>query len=193
MTGFEYSQKEFEQRAGGRLGSGAMCKSGNLVRAAVLVAVTGRRGGAHIILTRRPQSMAHHGGQIAFPGGKIEPGDGGPVNAALREAHEETGLDAGYVNVLGVLEDCNTSTGFQVTPVVGIISPGFRLQAEEREVEEIFEVPLSFLMDSANHQTRSGVFDGRRIKFPVICYDDYYIWGATARMLIQLYSKVYAS
>ncbi len=173
--------------------NGKMRRDGNLVRAAVLVAVTERRQGAHIILTRRPQSMAHHGGQIAFPGGKLEPGDAGPVDAALREAHEETGLDAGYVNVLGMLEDCNTSTGFVVTPVIGVVRPGFCLQADRREVEEIFEVPLAFLMDNANHQTCSGVFDGRRIKFPVICYDDYYIWGATARMLVQLYSKVYAS
>ncbi len=196
MTNFNYSVGEFAKRAAARLDSGS-CSAGpadppGLVQAAVLLALIPRRAGAQILLTRRPNSMAHHGGQIAFPGGKLEAQDKNAIAAALREAEEETGLERRYVNVLGNLATCRTGTGFAITPVVGIVAPGFSLAADRREVDEIFEAPLEFLMNPANHGKRSITFEGKEKKFHVICYGDYYIWGATARMLVELYRKVYA-
>jgi 8-oxo-dGTP pyrophosphatase MutT (NUDIX family) len=197
LNGFEYSMEEFARRAGERLDAGG--RGGNhaddagLVRAAVLVAVVARQTGAHVLLTRRAQTMPDHAGQIAFPGGKIEAGDADAAAAALREAQEETGLQPRYVRLLGKLKTCRTGTGFSITPVVGVVAPGFSLAADRREVDEIFEAPLAFLMNPANHQRSHITFQGKTKKFHVICYGDYYIWGATARMLVELYRKVYAS
>ncbi len=196
MTNFKYTVGEFEKRAAARLGRGSFSAGfgdcPGLVPAAVLLALIPRRDGAQVLLTRRPDSMAHHGGQIAFPGGKLEAQDENAAAAALREAEEETGLERRYVNVLGNLATCRTGTGFAITPVVGIVAPGFSLAADRREVDEIFEAPLEFLMNPANHGKRCITFEGKEKKFHVICYGDYYIWGATARMLVELYRKVYA-
>jgi len=197
LSGFEYSVAEFVQLAGMKLENGAPAdlvqKNAGLIPAAVLVAVISRRSGAHVLLTRRPHAMPYHGGQIAFPGGKIEAADAGAAAAALREAEEETGLQPRFVNVLGNLATCRTGTGFAITPIVGVVSAGFSLAADSREVDEIFEAPLAFLMNPANHERCKITFAGKQKKYHVICYGEYYIWGATARMLVELYRKVYAS
>ncbi len=155
----------------------------HLTRAAVLVALVARDDGPTAIFTRRTDHLADHAGQISFPGGRIEAADQGPVAAALREAEEEIGLAAGAVEVLGQLSVCDTSTGFAVVPVVGLVRPPLSLRADPFEVAEIFEVPLSFLLDPANRRLKrypggyeSYVFDWRgRV-----------IWGATARIVVDL-------
>jgi 8-oxo-dGTP pyrophosphatase MutT (NUDIX family) len=162
--------------------------------AAVLVAVVSRDWGPSVLLTQRTAQLSSHAGQIAFPGGRIEPQDGTPVAAALREAHEEVGLDAHHVDVLGMLPDYRTGTGFIVTPVVALVDPAHSLRLDPNEVQEAFEVPLAFLMDPANHQRRIYRWgDAERSFFampwrpPQRPEREYFIWGATAAMLRNLY------
>lgn len=157
------------------------------VPAAVLVALV-----AHpeptVLLTRRARALRNHAGQVSFPGGQIEAGDGGPVEAALREAREEIGLEAHFVSVLGCLPDHVVISGFRVTPVVARVSPGFSLTIDE-EVEEAFEVPLSFVFDPRNHRPRRHRFRGTDVEIATvdIPYAGHNIWGATAGMLMTLY------
>jgi len=138
------------------------------------------------LLTRRTDHLTNHGGQISFPGGRIEEGDASEQAAALRETHEEIGIAGSSIEVLGRLADYHTRTGFRVTPVVGLVAVPFALRADAREVDEVFEVPLSFLLDPANHQRHSREFQGRRVQYYAIPYRDHYIWGATAAMLVNL-------
>lgn len=170
---------------------GALFHPGRALRpAAVLIGVIYRPQGAQLLLTRRSERLADHAGQISLPGGRIEPGDGGPVGAALREAQEEIGLDPRWVAVLGVLPPYRTISGFEVTPVVAAIDARASLRADPLEVEECFEVPLAFVMDGANHQRRVVEQDGRRRTVYVMEYvagRRYCIWGATAAMLRNLY------
>ncbi|MDE1173815.1 MAG: CoA pyrophosphatase [Parvibaculaceae bacterium] len=158
--------------------------------AAVLVPII-ERDEPWVLLTRRSDSLGSHSGQVAFPGGKIEEGED-PVNAALREAEEEIGLDRSFVEVAGVLDIYETGTGFRILPVIGFVKPGFVLLAAEAEVAEIFEVPLSFLMNPANHEQHNAVWRGERREYYAMPYEGHYIWGATAGMLKNFYDRVFA-
>jgi 8-oxo-dGTP pyrophosphatase MutT (NUDIX family) len=155
--------------------------------AAVLVPVVVREGGATVLLTRRTDHLHHHAGQISFPGGRLEDCDADAVACALREAEEETGLSPQRVEILGTLDDYVTITGFRVVPVVGLVHPPFELKHDPFEVAEVFEVPLAFLLNPANHQKVARTINGNLRPYYAIPFDDYYIWGATAGMLMNLY------
>ncbi len=161
-----------------------------LIPAAVLVLLVDRRRGLTVLLTERTEHLADHAGQISFPGGRIGAGDGGPEDAALRETEEETGLSRRRVDVLGRLDTYITRTGFTVTPVVAIANPPLGLDPDPREVAAVFEVPLAFFLDAANHQLCSRPFRGRDRRFYAMPYRDRYIWGATAGMLVNLYERL---
>ena len=146
-----------------------------------------------MLLTLRTRHLPSHAGQVAFPGGKIDAGDADAVGAALREAKEETGLDPAFVEPIGFLDVYQTRTGFRVVPVVALIRPGFRLQPHAGEVDAVFEVPLAFLMDPANHVQESREWQGATRHFYAMPYGDRYIWGATAGMIRNLYDLLYAA
>ena len=158
-----------------------------LTPAAVLVPIIDRAEGMTVLLTRRTDHLASHAGQISFPGGHVEPGDASPEDAALRETEEEVGLARANVHILGRLDSYITGTGFEITPVVGVVETPFDLDPDPHEVAEVFEVPLGFLLDPANHQRHSRRFNGEHRFFYAMPYDDYYIWGATAGMVVNLY------
>ena len=157
-----------------------------LRQAAVLVPLIERPDSLNVILTVRSQHLADHKGQIAFPGGRIDPGDAGPRDAALREAEEEIALQRRQVRVLGELDTYVTRTGYQIHPFVGLVRPPVALRPEPLEVDEIFEVPLGFILHPGSRQTHSREWQGARRHFYVYPYGDYYIWGATAGMLNNL-------
>ena len=154
--------------------------------AAVLIPIVLHGTAPSVLLTRRTGHLKAHGGQISFPGGRREREDQSPEGTALRETEEEVGLHRGYVDVVGRLDDYFTVTGFQVTPVVGLVTPPLRLQPDSFEVAEVFEVPLDFLMDPKNTLRQTMKKDGKRRRYFAIPYRDYYIWGATAGMLVNL-------
>jgi 8-oxo-dGTP pyrophosphatase MutT (NUDIX family) len=157
--------------------------------AAVLVPLVLRAGGPTVLLTRRTDHLRHHAGQISFPGGGVEAGDGSAEATALRETREEVGLEAGRIELAGRLADYFTGTGFRVTPVVGLIRPPLDLAALEVdrfEVAEVFEVPLAHFLDPANHRRHCIQVDGVRREFHAMPYGDYFIWGATAGILLGL-------
>lgn len=156
-----------------------------LKQAAVLVPLVDHPTGMTMLFTERTAHLANHAGQVSFPG-RIEPGDGGPVATALRETEEEIGLDRSRVSVIGHLDTYITRTGFIVTPVVAIVQPPLDLAPDEFEVAEVFEVPLSFLLDPDNHQRCSAVFEGVERFFYAMPYGTHFIWGATAGMLVNL-------
>jgi 8-oxo-dGTP pyrophosphatase MutT (NUDIX family) len=160
-----------------------------LVAASVLVPLVARADELRLLLTQRTAHLNDHAGQISFPGGRVDPEDEDAIATALRETEEEIGLHRRHVEVIGVLPEYVTGTGFRVTPVVALVHPPFELTADEFEVAEIFEVPMSFLMDGANHQRRSAVLPSRpgRRSFYAMPFGDYFIWGATAAMLRNLY------
>ena len=161
-----------------------------LIPAAVLIPLVVRAPGLTVLLTERTEHLAVHAGQISFPGGHIEAGDADPEDAALRETEEETGLSRRRVEILGRLNTYITRTGFTVTPVVAIAEPPLELIPDPREVAEVFEVPLAFFLDAANHQRCSRPFQGSRRHFYAMPYGDRYIWGATAGMLVSLYDRL---
>jgi 8-oxo-dGTP pyrophosphatase MutT (NUDIX family) len=154
--------------------------------AAVLVGLVDRGEGANVVLTRRTEGLRHHGGQISFPGGRIEPGDASPAAAALREAQEEIGLEHAQAEALGYLDPLVTITGFHVYPVVAAISAGFLPRPDPAEVDEVFEVPLAYLLDPRNHQRATRELGGRTVSYYVIEHEGRTIWGATAGMLVNL-------
>jgi 8-oxo-dGTP pyrophosphatase MutT (NUDIX family) len=160
------------------------------IPAAVLVPLVERPEGLTVLLTQRATQLRQHAGQISFPGGRIEPDDADPKAAALREAHEEIGLDSHFVTVVGYLSDHVLLSGFRVTPVVAFVRPGFELLLDAEEVQDTFEVPLSFVFDPANHRVRRRRFGlgDTEIELCDIPYGDRNIWGATAGMLLNLYS-----
>jgi len=166
--------------------------------AAVLVPIVAHGGAPTVLLTQRTLHMRQHSGQVAFPGGRCEPADLDPVGTALREAHEEVGLEPGRVEVLGRLPDYLTGTGYQITPVVGLIEPGFAARPDPHEVAAVFEVPLAFLMDPRHHQQRLIEVTGGSRTFWAMPWrggddeDEYFIWGATAAMLRNLYRLLIA-
>jgi 8-oxo-dGTP pyrophosphatase MutT (NUDIX family) len=153
--------------------------------AAVLVAVVDRPEPT-VILTLRPMTMRKHPGQISFPGGRIDPGDGGPIDAALREAEEEIGLPRAAVEVVGTADRYRTITGFEVTPVIGIVPPNVPLTPHPGEVEAVFEAPLAYLLDPAHQAVRTAQFRGRERSYFEIDYQGRRIWGATAAMIVNL-------
>ncbi|SEO53294.1 CoA pyrophosphatase [Aquisalimonas asiatica] len=158
--------------------------------AAVLVPLVERRGGLQVILTRRSEALTKHAGQISFPGGRVDPGDASPMAAALRECHEEIGLLSSGVDVLGSLPRYPTISGFMIHPFVGHVHNPGRLRAEPSEVAEIFEVPLAFFLDPANHQPHDVDVNGETYRLHAMPYGDYYIWGATAAILRELYQRL---
>lgn len=155
--------------------------------AAVLVPLVLRQGGMTVILTQRSAHLTEHAAEVSFPGGRLEAEDGGPIDAALRETEEEIGLTRARVDVVGRLDDYETGTGYVVTPIVGLIRPPFDLTPDPFEVEEIFEVPLAFVLDRSNHELRSGVFRGKTRRYYAMPFEGHFIWGATAGMLVNLF------
>lgn len=163
-----------------------MVKPEKMRPAAVLVPVVERDAGPTILLTKRSADLQVHAGQISFPGGRVEEEDADIVATALRETEEEIGLDARHIEVIGQLDTYATRTGFEVTPVVGLVRPPFDLTPDPVEVAEIFEVPLAFILDRRNHERHAREWQNRMRHFYVLPYPDYYIWGATAGMLVNL-------
>ncbi len=159
--------------------------------AAVLVPIVER---AHptVILTLRPHTMRRHPGQVSFPGGRIDPDDRGPVEAALREAEEEIALPRGAVDVVGTGDRYRTITGFEVIPVVGIVPPDLPLRPQPDEVADLFEVPLDFLLDPAHHQVKKVHFQGKERCYFEIEHGGRRIWGATAAMIVNLSRRLRA-
>jgi len=159
--------------------------------AAVLVPVVARDD-LTVLLTLRTPHLPAHAGQIAFPGGKPDPEDAGPLVTALREAEEEIGLARAFVDPLGFLDTYRTGTGFAVTPVVALVRPGFEVRPNTEEVADVFEVPLAFLMDPANHVIHAHMLGGRDRRFYAMPYGERYIWGATAGILRNLHDRLFA-
>ena len=159
------------------------------IPASVLLPIIARPHGLTMLLTQRTAHLTDHGGQISFPGGRADPDDLSAVETALREAEEEIGLARQHVEVIGTLPDYQTGTGYCVTPVVGVVQPPFNLRAEPFEVAEIFEVPLAFLMDGKHHQRRAVELpNGAGLRtFYAMPYERFFIWGATAGILRNLF------
>ncbi len=153
--------------------------------AAVLIALVERPGGTRLVLTRRAAHLKAHGGQVSLPGGRMEPEDVSAVATALRESEEEIGLPPAGVHVLGGLRAYDTVTGFRIHPVVGWVTAPPVWRADPTEVASIFEVPLDFVLEPANHRKDSYLRDGHRRHFYVLPHADYYIWGATAGILVN--------
>jgi len=159
-------------------------REGRATPAAVLVPLVNRPGGLTLLLTQRSAELPDHPGQISFPGGRMDPGDPSLTHAALREATEEVGLPAERVDVLGELAYYETVTGYRVTPVVGWVEPPFSILPDPSEVADVFEVPLSFVLDPANQQRHHRMLGALRRDYWAIPYGERYIWGATAAMLM---------
>lgn len=147
---------------------------------------------ARLILTLRAEKLRKHSGQVAFPGGAIDPEDGSPEAAAMREAYEEIALDPAFVEPVGRLPTYLTMTGFRITPVLALVKPGFSVKPNPEEVDDVFEVPLSFLMTPENHVQESRVWQGRRRHYYTMPYGERFIWGVTAGILRTLYERLYA-
>jgi 8-oxo-dGTP pyrophosphatase MutT (NUDIX family) len=154
--------------------------------AAVLVPIVVHPQGLTLLLTQRTTHLRSHSGQVAFPGGRAEPGDASHEFTALRETEEEIGLTPAAVEILARLPDYRTRTGYVVTPVIGLLTPPLVLKPDPREVAEVFEVPLDFLRDERNCQRRTREFQGQTVGYYVFEYQDRVIWGATAGMLVNL-------
>lgn len=166
---------------------------GALTPAAVLFPIVlhdSEAQGRTVLLTRRTEHLKDHPGQISFPGGRVESGDLSLAHTALRETEEEIGLPSSAVEVIGYLPDYLTVTGYRVTPVVALLRAPFELSPDPFEVAEVFEVPLSFLMDPANHQTHSAFYRGSQRTYLAMPYQDYFIWGATAGIIACLAQRL---
>lgn len=173
---------DFVQEAGG--------ENLPLTSAAVLFPIVLRDTGHTVLLTQRTAHLRDHAGQISFPGGRVEDEDLSPIHTALRETEEEIGLPRERVEIVGFLPEYRTGTGFRVTPVVALVRPPFDLQPDPFEVAEIFEVPLSFLLDPANHQQHSLHYRGALRSYFAMPYGEYFIWGATAGMIRSLSERL---
>jgi len=155
--------------------------------AAVLVPLVDRDGVLSVLLTQRTEDMPSHAGQIAFPGGRKQAEDSSLVITALRETEEEVGIDRSFVDVVGPIDTYVTRTGYAVTPIIGFVRPLFILKPDPREVADIFEVPLDFFLDPANHHVHSRTWQGRERRYYAMPYGERYVWGATAGMIKNLY------
>jgi 8-oxo-dGTP pyrophosphatase MutT (NUDIX family) len=160
---------------------------GPLKPAAVLLLVVNHPGDPTVVFTQRTAHLADHAGQISFPGGRCDEGDESPEHTALREAREEVGIPSERVELLGRLPEYRTSTGYAVTPVVGWIEPPLAFHPDPHEVADVFEVPLAFLLDAANHRYESAFYRGRLRKYWAMPYGERFIWGATAGMLVTFH------
>jgi len=163
-----------------------------LTQAAVLAPIIRRPEGWTLMLTQRTHTMPTHPGQISFPGGRIQQSDTGPVAAAVRETVEETGLDPRFIQPIGGYDGYQTGTGYMIMPVVAYVEPGFALAPDPREVEEVFETPLDFVLNPLNHQRHEREMRGKMRRFYAIPYGDRYIWGVTAGLIRALYERLYA-
>jgi 8-oxo-dGTP pyrophosphatase MutT (NUDIX family) len=155
--------------------------------AAVLVPLVRRDPGLTVLLTQRTEDMPSHAGQIAFPGGRRQAEDVDAIATALRETEEEVGLSREFIEVIGPVDHYRTGTGYEITPIVGIVNPGFIPRADPREVADVFEVPLEHFLDERNHRIDSRVWQGRERRYYAMPYGERYIWGATAGMLKNLH------
>jgi len=160
--------------------------------AAVLIPIITRDDEAHVLLTRRSLALRRHAGQVAFPGGRIDPEDKGPMDAALREAEEEIGLARALVTPLGFLDAYLTHSGFRILPLLAEVQMPFDLTINRAEVEEAFEVPLRFLMDTSNHTRESRTREGVTRHFHKMPYGEKNIWGVTAGIIRNLHERLYA-
>ncbi|NSZ84574.1 CoA pyrophosphatase [Agrobacterium tumefaciens] len=184
-----------ERENGDHLLNPGVVLSGNGIRlkdAAVLVPVIDDGNEARVIFTQRTATLRKHSGQISFPGGGIDAGDRTPEEAALRETEEEIGLSRSFVETVGRLPDYISGTGFRIKPVLSVVRPGFDLTLNPTEVDEVFEVPLSFLMDPANHGRGSRIFQGKERFFYEMPYGERYIWGITAGIVRTIYERFYS-
>ena len=160
--------------------------------ATVLIPVVDHGGDANVLLTKRTEKMRSHSGQIAFPGGAIDPTDASPEDAAVRETLEEIGLGAADIEVVGRMPDYVTGSGYRIVPVFGIVRPDYLLTINRDEVDDAFEVPLSFLMDPANHRRESRVWQDKERFYYTMPFGERYIWGVTAGIIRTLYERLYA-
>jgi 8-oxo-dGTP pyrophosphatase MutT (NUDIX family) len=172
-------------RADPRLALGLLGEA-PMTPAAVLVPIVLRAEGLTILLTKRTSHLAKHAGQVAFPGGRLEPEDHDAVAGALRETWEEVGLAADHIRIIGRLDTYMTGSMYSITPVVGLVTPPFTLKPDPEEVAEIFEMPLGAVVDAANHLREEGDFEGQRYEYYVLPHKEHYIWGVTAAMLVNL-------
>ena len=170
----------------------ALPPGARVMLAAVLVPLIPREDEVHVLLTQRTAHLKDHPSQVSFPGGRVEGGDENRIETALREAYEEIGLARERVEILGTLPDYDMPSGFRISPVIGWIEPPFETRLDPVEVASAFEVPLSFLLDPANHQYRRYEFDGRSRDYLAMPYQGRYIWGATAGMLQSLARQLMA-
>lgn len=160
--------------------------------AAVLVPIVARPTGLTVLFTKRAEDLPHHPGQVAFPGGRVDAEDADHAAAALRETHEETGIQPHFISIEGTLDRYETGTGFAIVPVVGIVQPGFALEVNPSEVAAVFEVPFGFLMNPSNHQRHSAEWRGARREYFAMPYQGHYIWGATAGMIVNLHRRLFS-
>jgi len=157
--------------------------------AAVLVPLFWQDEEIHILLTKRSEKLKHHSGQVSFPGGGFDEADVTIRQAAIRETHEEIGIEPKFINVVGYLDDIETNSGFYVTSFVGILKDGFKLNINEDEVSEVFSVPLNFFCKEENCQKRSAHYQGKNVDYYVYEYNNYTIWGVTAEIIVKLVNK----
>ena len=162
---------------------------GPVVKAAVLLPIV-LRAEPMLLFTRRTPHLARHSGQVSFPGGRAEDGDQSAVETALRETFEETGIDPGHVTLAGYLDRYLTGTGFDIQPVVGVVAPGFALNPDSHEVAEVFEAPLSFLLDPASRRLESREIGGRQRRYYAFSHGEHLIWGATAAIIVVLAARL---
>ncbi len=159
--------------------------------AAVLIGLVEAAEGTRVILTQRTEHLSSHAGQVAFPGGKIDAEDGSAIVTALREAEEEIGLDPAHVDPVGCLAPYASGSGYRIVPVIARVRPGLAYVPNPHEVADVFEVPLAFLMDGANHRIGSRVWNGRTGYFYEMPYGERYIWGVTAGIIRQIWERAY--
>lgn len=159
--------------------------------AAVLAPIVRRPEGWTMLFTQRAQETPAHPGQISLPGGRVQDSDTDAVHTALRETEEEIGLARQFIEPLGAWDQYKTGTGFVITPIVGLVEPGFELRLDPREVADVFEAPLSFLLDPANHERREAVWRGKARAYYAMPYGERFIWGATAGMIRALYERLF--
>jgi len=189
----EFSQQDIYQFGKHKDNKDKLDKSKFIINAAVLVPICMRQDGYTVLFTQRPLGMNKHAGQVSFPGGKVEDKDFGPMDTALRESKEEVGLLSHNVEVVGILERCLVGTGYQITPVVGLVRDSACFKRNPSEVEEIFEVPLSFVLNHKNYYKDKLLVSGVTREFNVIEFEKWFIWGATAAILVNLRDIIVAS